>query len=193
VPLAEDQHPVGALGVDCQHEAFGEAVMIIPTLDLADLLGCRSSAALPELPLGLEAVESLDDALYLLEMQALARALQPFERKRAERWIPTYILIAMTSRYDLTRLQVVLELGAGYGVAGLLLGHWWPGVTVSVQADGRAGPASPGLSISCAAYRSAASTPPMPRAFSPASESMNRGSRCRPSDRAIRAAHAPDC
>jgi hypothetical protein len=109
-------------------------------------LGCRSSAALPELPLGLEAVESLDDALYLLEMQALARALQPFERKRAERWIPTYILIAMTSRYDLTHLQVVLELGAGYGVAGLLLGHWWPGVTVSVQADGRAGPASPGLS-----------------------------------------------
>jgi hypothetical protein len=124
----------------------GETVMIIPTLDLADLLGCRSSAALPELPLGLEAVESLDDALYLLEMQALARALQPFERKRAERWIPTHILIAMTSRYDLTRLQVVLELGAGYGVAGLLLGHWWPGVTVSVQADGRAGPASPGLS-----------------------------------------------
>ena len=26
MPLAEDQHPVGALGVDCQHEAFGEAV-----------------------------------------------------------------------------------------------------------------------------------------------------------------------
>jgi 16S rRNA G1207 methylase RsmC len=48
----------------------------------------------------------------------------------------------MTSRYDLTRIQVVLELGAGYGVAGLLLGHWWPGVTVSVQADARACPVS---------------------------------------------------
>ena len=26
MPLAEDQHPVGELGADCQHEAFGEAV-----------------------------------------------------------------------------------------------------------------------------------------------------------------------
>jgi hypothetical protein len=26
VPLAEDQHPVGDLGSDGQHEAFGEAV-----------------------------------------------------------------------------------------------------------------------------------------------------------------------
>ena len=26
VPLSEDQHPVGQLGADCQHEAFGEAV-----------------------------------------------------------------------------------------------------------------------------------------------------------------------
>ena len=26
VPLAEDQHPVGELGADGQHEAFGEAV-----------------------------------------------------------------------------------------------------------------------------------------------------------------------
>ena len=26
VPLAEDQHPVGDLGADGQHEAFGEAV-----------------------------------------------------------------------------------------------------------------------------------------------------------------------
>jgi hypothetical protein len=29
-----------------------------------------------------------------------------------------------------------LKLGEGYGVAGLLLGRWWPGVTVSVQEDG---------------------------------------------------------
>ena len=84
---------------------------------------------LPELPLGLQPVDSLDEALDLLEMQALARALPPSQPTRPERWIPTYILIAMTSRYDLTRLQVVLELGAGYGVAGLLLGHWRPGVT----------------------------------------------------------------
>src|SRR3954447_24137678 len=32
------------------------------------------------------------------------------------------------------------------GVAGLLLGHWWPGVTVRVQEDGTVIPASPGLS-----------------------------------------------
>jgi hypothetical protein len=124
----------------------GETVMVIPTLDLADLLGCRSPAVLPELPLGLQPVDSLDEALDLLEMQALARALPPSEPTRPERWSPTYILIAMTSRYDLTRLQVVLELGAGYGVAGLLLGHWRSGVTVSVQTDGRACPVSPGLS-----------------------------------------------
>ena len=62
--------------------------------------------------------------LIFWKMQALARALQPSEREQPERWIPTYILIALTSRHDLTRLQVVLELGAGYGIAGLLLGHW---------------------------------------------------------------------
>jgi hypothetical protein len=35
----------------------GETVMVIPALDLADLLGRRSPAAMPELPLGLEAVD----------------------------------------------------------------------------------------------------------------------------------------
>ena len=57
---------------------------------------------------------------------------------------PIYVLMAMTSRCDPDRLQVVLKLGEGYGVAGVLLGHWWPGVTVSVQEDGNAHPRQPG-------------------------------------------------
>jgi hypothetical protein len=54
--------------------------------------------------------------------------------------------MAMTSRCDPDRLQVVLKLGEGYGIAGLLLGHWLPGVAVGVQEDGTLIPASPGLS-----------------------------------------------
>jgi len=33
-----------------------------------------------------------------------------------------------------------------YQEPGLLLGHWWPGVTVAVQEHGTLIPASPGLS-----------------------------------------------
>ena len=66
--------------------------------------------------------------------------------QRHEQWKPIYLLMAMTSRCDPDRLQVVLTLGGGYGIASLLLGHWWPGVTVSVQEDGTVIPASPGLS-----------------------------------------------
>jgi hypothetical protein len=54
--------------------------------------------------------------------------------------------MAMTSRCDPDRLQVVLKLGEGYGIAGLLLGYWWPGVTVSAREDGTLVPSSPGLS-----------------------------------------------
>ena len=124
----------------------GKIVIVIPALDLADLLGFPSPAALPELPIGLQATTSLDDALDLLETQTMIRALHLPEPKRHEQWKPIYVLMAMTSRCDPDRLQVVLKLGEGYGVAGLLLGHWWPGVTVSVQEDGTLIPASPGLS-----------------------------------------------
>jgi len=54
--------------------------------------------------------------------------------------------MAITSRCDPDRLQVVLKLSEGYGVAGVLLGQWWPGVTVSVQGGGTLIPSSPGLS-----------------------------------------------
>ena len=41
VPLAEDQHPVGDLGPDGQHEAFGEAVRPrTPRRDLDHLDAC---------------------------------------------------------------------------------------------------------------------------------------------------------
>jgi hypothetical protein len=82
----------------------------------------------------------------LLETQAMIRALHLPEPKRHEQWKPIYLLMAMTSRCDPDRLQVVLKLGEGYGIAGLQLGHWWPGVTVSVQEDGTVIPSSPGLS-----------------------------------------------
>lgn len=121
-------------------------MIVIPAHDLADLLGYPSPAALPELPIGLQATTSLDDALDLLETQTMIRALQLSEPKRYEEWKPIYLLVVMTSRCDPDRLQVVLKLGEGYGVAGLLLGYWWPGVTVSVQEDGTVIPSSPGLS-----------------------------------------------
>jgi hypothetical protein len=76
----------------------------------------------------------------------MIRALHLPEPPSPEQWKPIYLLMAMTSPCDPDRLAVVLKLGEGYGVAGLLLGHWWPGVTVSVQEDGTVCPASPALS-----------------------------------------------
>ena len=124
----------------------GGIVIVIPALDLADLFGFRSPKALPPLPLGLEVTADIDDAIDLLEIQALARAFRsPVPEHQYHRWTPTYVLIALAARFDVARLQVALDLGAGYGVAGLLLGSWRPGVTVSVDEDGRAGAGGVGL------------------------------------------------
>jgi hypothetical protein len=123
----------------------GSTVIVVPALDLAELLGQRT-LALPHRPAGLEVTATFDDALDLLEIHALSRAMGPSGNDPYTRWRPTFILIASTSRYDRARLQVTLDLGSGYGIAGLLHGQWAPGVTVSVRADGSAGPGDPGLS-----------------------------------------------
>ena len=124
----------------------GSTVIVVPALDLADLLRPQTAMPLQNRPAGLEVTATFDDALDLLEIHALTRAMGPSGNTPHMRWTPTFVLIATTSRYDQARLQVTLDLGSGYGIAGLLLGHWEPGVTVSVRADGFAGPGDSGLS-----------------------------------------------
>jgi hypothetical protein len=111
-----------------------------------DILGQRTVLALPSRPAGLEVTATFDDALDLLEIHALTRAMGPSGHDLHMRWTPTFVLVATTFRYDRARLQVTLDLGAGYGIAGLLLGQWDSGVTVSVREDGFAGPGDSGLS-----------------------------------------------
>ena len=124
----------------------GSTVIVVPALDLDDLLRPQTAMPLQNRPAGLEVTATFDDALDLLEIHALTRAMGPSGNTPHMRWTPTFVLIATTSRYDQARLQVTLDLGSGYGIAGLLLGHWEPGVTVSVRADGFAGPGDLGLS-----------------------------------------------
>jgi hypothetical protein len=57
-----------------------------------------------------------------VEREALTRALAPSDgQERVTHWEPTFVLMAMTSWYALTRLRTVLDLGSGYGVAAVLL------------------------------------------------------------------------
>ena len=54
----------------------GSTVIVVPALDLAELLGQRT-LALPHRPAGLEVTATFDDALDLLEIHALSRAMGP--------------------------------------------------------------------------------------------------------------------
>jgi hypothetical protein len=153
----------------------GSTVIVVPALDLAELLGQRT-LPLPHRPAGLEVTATFDDALDLLEIHALSRAMGPSGNDPYTRWRPTFILIASTSRYDRARLQVTLDLGSGYGIAGLLHGQWQPGVTVSVRADGSAVPGDPGLSKLMRDVRWVASAPNWRPTDSLASAESDHGS-----------------
>jgi hypothetical protein len=80
----------------------------------------ESGPQLPLLPEGLVVAESFDEAVDLVE---LAPALAASDgQERVTHWELTFVLMAMTSRYALTRLRMVLDHGPGYGVTAVLLG-----------------------------------------------------------------------
>jgi hypothetical protein len=90
--------------------------------------------------------EPFEEAVDLVGAQALSRALAPSDgQERVIRWEPTFVLMAMTPQYALTRLRMVLDLGSSYGVAALLLGYWRSGSAVLVWPGGQVCAPGPGL------------------------------------------------
>jgi hypothetical protein len=129
----------------------GQVMFVVPGVDLVDLLeldvgGSASQISQgPSLPCGLMVTASVDAALDVLEGEALMRALVHPRHDRI-RWTPTLVLMATTMfRHQVTRLETVLDLGSGYGVAAILAGYWREGSTVSVQSNGQVSAPGPGL------------------------------------------------
>lgn len=120
----------------------GPVMFVVSRSDVVELfeLGTEETAPrmsqLPPLPFGLMVTEALDDAVNVLESEALLRALVRLTLDEI-RWTPTLVLITLRPRHELTRLQAVLDLGSGYGVAAMLWGNWRAGSTVMVRTDGQ--------------------------------------------------------
>jgi DNA-binding SARP family transcriptional activator len=115
--------------------------VLVPADDLARLLG--PTAAHTALPATLRVVRDLDDALGVLEAEILVRAAAGREPNTAA-W-PALVLVTRPPEHGRQRLQAVLDNGAPFGITGLLLGQWQPGVTTYVRVDGTISATGPGL------------------------------------------------
>jgi DNA-binding SARP family transcriptional activator len=115
--------------------------VLVPADDLGGLLG-REHA---HLPAALRVVAGLGDALDELEAETLVRAGASREHNIPPRSWPPLVLVARPQEHQRQRLQAVLDNGAPFGITGLLLGQWQPGVTCYVRADGTISATGPGL------------------------------------------------
>ena len=121
------------------------ARVVVPAEDLVPLLG--RGAAHTRLPAALLVADSLDGALDALEAEILVRAgarTGTTSEDEPRSW-PTLVLAATVPEHQRPRLQAVLDNGAQFGITGLLLGQWQPGVTAYIRADGTVSASSPGL------------------------------------------------
>jgi hypothetical protein len=120
------------------------ARVVVPAEDLVPLLG--RGAAHTRLPAALRVAGSLEAALDALEAEILVRAGArtgtPQDEPRS--W-PTLVLAATVPEHQRPRLQAVLDNGSPFGITGLLLGQWQPGVTAYIRTDGTVSASSPGL------------------------------------------------
>lgn len=128
---------------DRQAGATAGAEVLIPAEDLVPLLG--RGAAHTRLPAALRVTDSLHDALDALEAEILVRAGASSPSASEPRSWPTLVLAATVPEHERPRLQAVLDNGAQFGITGLLLGQWQPGVTAYIRADGTVSATSPGL------------------------------------------------
>ncbi|WP_434447675.1 BTAD domain-containing putative transcriptional regulator [Lentzea sp. E54] len=120
-----------------------ETTVVVQGDDLAGVLGHRAAHA--HLPTALRVATSLHHALDALEAEILVRATAAQEQaSRTESW-PVLVLVAEPTEQQRQRLQAVLDNGAPFGVTGLLLGQWQPGVTAYVRNDGTISATGPGL------------------------------------------------
>ncbi|MEV6602767.1 BTAD domain-containing putative transcriptional regulator [Kutzneria sp. NPDC051319] len=117
--------------------------IIVPADDLVPLLG--RGTAHTRMPASLRVADSLQDALDALEAEILVRAGTPTTPGDEPRSWPPMVLAATVPQHQRSRLQAVLDNGSLFGITGLLLGQWQPGVTCYVRADGTVSATSPGL------------------------------------------------
>ncbi|MEC3974936.1 transcriptional regulator [Amycolatopsis sp. H20-H5] len=118
------------------------ATVVVPADDLAAVLGRGTAHA--HLPAALHVVTDLHDALDAAEAETLVRAVASREHTELGSW-PALVLVARPAEHQRQRLQAVLDNGAPFGITGLLLGQWQPGVTAYVRADGTISATGPGL------------------------------------------------
>lgn len=113
------------------------ASVLVPAEDLVNLLGRDDIGA--RLPAGLRVAASLEQALDELETEILTRA-----RNQDRRGLPSVVLVTRPPEHGRQRLQAVLDNGSAFGILGLLLGQWQPGITAYVRDDGTISATSPG-------------------------------------------------
>ncbi|WP_217280543.1 BTAD domain-containing putative transcriptional regulator [Kibdelosporangium persicum] len=119
------------------------ASVVVPADDLAALLGRGTAHA--QLPAALRVVTDLNDALDAVEAETLVRATASRDRDAQPGTWPALVLVARPPQHQRQRLQAVLDNGAPFGVTGVLLGQWQPGVTAYVRKDGTVSATGPGL------------------------------------------------
>jgi DNA-binding SARP family transcriptional activator len=143
-PAAARALLVTALSTNTGHPAGSAGTrIVVPAEDLVPLLG--RGAAHTRLPAALRVADSLEVALDALEAEILVRAGASTAPENEPRSWPTLVLAATVPEHQRPRLQAVLDNGSPFGITGLLLGQWQPGVTAYIRADGTVSATSPGL------------------------------------------------
>ncbi|WP_436499561.1 BTAD domain-containing putative transcriptional regulator [Actinokineospora sp. HUAS TT18] len=117
----------------------GARVVVVPSEDLAAVVGHKAT----QVPESVCVVADLDAALVALEAETLVRAADHDQGSFPEGW-PPLLLVSRPPQHH-QRLQAVLDNGAPFGITGLLLGQWQPGITGYVREDGTISATDPGL------------------------------------------------
>ncbi|MGH3857124.1 MAG: BTAD domain-containing putative transcriptional regulator [Pseudonocardiaceae bacterium] len=116
------------------------AQVLITVEDLALVLGPEQ--AHHQCPAAVRVVADLDAALDELEAEMLRRVRENNSAAGAA-W-PVLALVARPPEENTQRLQAVLDNGAPFGLVGVLLGQWRPGLSAYIRDDGTVSSASPG-------------------------------------------------
>ncbi|MFF0147028.1 DNA-binding SARP family transcriptional activator [Amycolatopsis sulphurea] len=133
---------ITALTTSPDHPATSAGTIVVPADDLVSVLGRGATQA--HLPSAVRVVANLEDALDALEAETLVRATDSREPDAEPGTCPPLVLVARPPAHH-PRLQAILDNGAPFGVTGLLLGQWQPGVTAYVRDDGTISATGPGL------------------------------------------------
>lgn len=133
-----------ALLITVRTTAGAAVEVFVPADDLAELLGGHPAHT----PQAFRVTPTLDDALAQLEQTLFTHASDqrpnPANGPVDARVDPVRLLVGRPSTDTSERLQALLDNGSSFGILGLLVGQWRPGVTAYVRPDGTVSATSPG-------------------------------------------------